>query len=184
MVRGLRLSRPVQAWDGWPKRVIQQRVISWQVEIMNSGISHRLDRKLVDSLYVEAMLLADEARSYFEMNGRAEREALPPLERVGFSCESLRVTTRLMHVIAWLLTRRAVASGEIGADLASAPERWLARSQGVDPELVAKLPEAARQIIVATADLHARVARLDAGMYLAPSPSPAKGLLRRLEIAF
>jgi regulator of CtrA degradation len=152
---------------------------------MNSDVSHRLDRKLIDSLYVEAMVLADEARSYFEVNGRTDREALPPLERVSFSCESLKVTTRLMHVIAWLLTRRAVASGEIGVDRASAPESRLARSPSADPELVAQLPEAARQIIVATADLHARVARLDAGMHLTvPPPNPAQGLLRRLEMAF
>lgn len=144
-----------------------------------------LNRKLVDSLYVEAMLLADEARSYFDANGRAERDALPPMQRVGFSCESLRVTTRLMHVIAWLLTQRAVAAGEISADQASAPERRLGRSQGNDPEMVSALPEAARQIIAATSDLHARVARLDAGMSR-PMPlfNPARNLMRRLELAF
>ena len=79
---------------------------------LQDGIS----RRLVDSLYVEAMLLADEARGYFDAAGRADRDDLPPLLRVGFSCESLRVTTRLMHVIAWLLVRRALASGEIGAE--------------------------------------------------------------------
>ena len=144
-----------------------------------------LNRKLVDSLYVEAMLLADEARSYFDVNGSAERDALPPMQRVGFSCESLRVTTRLMHVIAWLLTQRAVAAGEISADQASAPERRLGRSHGNDPEMVAALPDAARQIIAATSDLYARVARLDAGMSR-PSPlfNPAQNLMRRLEMAF
>jgi regulator of CtrA degradation len=175
----------VQAWDGRPKRTVQRRAIAWQAGRMTSAGFHRLDRKLIDSLYVEAMLLADEARSYFEMNGRTDREALPPLERVGFSCESLRVTTRLMHVIAWLLTRRAVASGEIDADRALAPERRLARSPGADPELVAKLPDAARQIIAATAELYARVARIDAvADCVVPPPSPAQGLLRRLEMAF
>lgn len=144
-----------------------------------------LNRKLVDSLYVEAMLLADEARSYFDANGRAERDALPAMQRVGFSCESLRVTTRLMHVIAWLLTQRAVVAGEISAGQASAPERRLGRSQGNDPEMVAALPETARQIISATSDLYARVARLDTGMSR-PKPlfNPAQTLMRRLELAF
>ena len=32
-----------------------------------------LHRRVVDALYVDAMLLADEARSYFEEEGRSER---------------------------------------------------------------------------------------------------------------
>jgi hypothetical protein len=81
----------------------------------------RMTARLVDSLYTEAMVLADEARSYFDQIGRGDREALPPIARVAFSCESLKVTTRLMHVIAWLLTRKAIAAGEIG-DGEGAPE--------------------------------------------------------------
>jgi regulator of CtrA degradation len=53
----------------------------------------RLAPKLIDSLYVEAMVLADEARAYFDQNGRGDRLGLEPILRVGFSCESLKVTT-------------------------------------------------------------------------------------------
>ena len=86
----------------------------------------RLTARLVDSLYLEALVLADEVRGYFDQFGRADREALPPLQRVAFSCESLKVTTRLMHVIAWLLTRRALEQGEISTAQAHAPSRRLA----------------------------------------------------------
>ena len=84
------------------------------------------------------MLLADEARSYFEGRARVDRDALDPWMRVGFSCESLKVTTRLMHVIAWLLARRAVAEGELPLDaLADAPagqvESALLARRGVGP---------------------------------------------------
>jgi regulator of CtrA degradation len=34
----------------------------------------------------------DEARSYFD-TGRDDRLSLDPIDRVGFSCESLKVTT-------------------------------------------------------------------------------------------
>ncbi|WP_174280580.1 DUF1465 family protein, partial [Sphingomonas bacterium] len=74
-----------------------------------------LHRRLIDALHMEALLLADEARDYFDEVGRAERDRLAPLARIGFSCESLKVTTRLMHVIAWLLTQRAVQAGELRA---------------------------------------------------------------------
>src|SRR5205085_9646821 len=48
----------------------------------------RITSRLVDSLYTEAMLLADEARSYFDDAGRDERSTLEPFARVGFACES------------------------------------------------------------------------------------------------
>jgi len=67
-----------------------------------------LNNKLVDDLYVEAMVLADEARAYLELGAAIERALLDPFDRVLFSCESLKVTTRVMQVIAWLLTQRAV----------------------------------------------------------------------------
>ena len=92
----------------------------------------QLTPKLIDGLYVEAMVLADEARSYFDTLGRDDRLALDPLDRVGFSCESLKVTTRLMHVIAWLLTQRAVAAGELSrgeAGVAGAPARRRRRNR-------------------------------------------------------
>jgi regulator of CtrA degradation len=143
----------------------------------------RMTNRLVDALYVEAMLLADEARSYFDADGRAERDTLPPALRVGFSCESLRVTTRLMYVIAWLLTHRAVAAGEISAAQAGAPERRLGRAPEIDAELVDRLPQQARQIIAATCDLYDRVRRLDDSLETPPR-SAARGLMDRLERAF
>ncbi len=152
---------------------------------MNAGAHPRLTRKMIDSLYLEAMLLADEARSYFDVNGRTDRDALAPVDRVAFSCESLRVTTRLMHVIAWLLTRKAVAAGEISEAQATAPERRLGRTQGSDPEMMGGLPGTARQIIAATGELYQRVTRLDEEMRrLGLSESPARSLFHRLEGAF
>ena len=141
----------------------------------------RLTPKLIDSLYVEAMLLADEARSYFDANGRNERLSLEPIVRVGFSCESLKVTTRLMHVIAWLLTQRAVEAGEISSVQARAPTRRLGDAVESDPELLAKLPESAVRLVDASRELYARVRRLDEGGVVEAQPSPARSLMSRLE---
>lgn len=141
--------------------------------------------RLIDSLYVEAMVLADEARGYFDQHGRAEREALPPLLRVGFSCESLKVTTRLMHIIAWLLTRRAVDAGEISEAAAADPDRRLGHAAASDDAALSALPDTARAIVAATSDLYGRVRRIDEGIERRlPAPSPALGLIRRLERAF
>ena len=142
----------------------------------------RIAPRLIDSLYTEAMILADEARAYFDEQGRDERVTLPPFVRVGFACESLKVTTRIMHIVAWLLTQRAVETGEIkGAD-GRRPERRLGKAGESDPLVVEQLPEAAQKLVNASADLYARVKRLDEGQLTdEPVPSPARALMGRLE---
>lgn len=139
--------------------------------------------RLVDSLYTEAMLLADEARSYFDEMSRADRDALRPSERVVFSCESLKVTTRLMHVIAWLLTRKAIAAGEL-AEIDGASElRRLGSAGESEQGAVTGLPGKAREIVAASLDLYERVARIDRDMVAPQLYSPALGLIRRIELA-
>ena len=140
-----------------------------------------LTPKLVDSLYVEAMVLADEARAYFDSTGRDDRLALDPLVRVGFACESLKVTTRLMQVIAWLLTQRAIAAGELGKTEAGGPERRLGDAPPSDEEVLARLPDSALAMVRASQDLYDRVRRIDQGAAPEPQPSPARSLLGRLQ---
>jgi regulator of CtrA degradation len=142
-----------------------------------------LTAKLIGSLYTEAMLLADEARSYFDSNGRADRDSLAPIDRVGFSCESLKVTTRLMHVIAWLLTQRAVEAGELSRHHARRPARRLGDAPDSDEALLPRLPASALALVNASRDLYARVKRLDEAGGLGPEPqaSPARSLMSRLE---
>jgi len=142
----------------------------------------RITPRLIESLYTEAMLLADEARTYFDQEGRDERSLLDPFVRVGFACESLKVTTRIMHIVAWLLTQRAVETGEIAPTSASRPERRLGHAADSDPEVVRQLPPAAQRLVNSSTELYARVKRLDEeGFDEAPVPSPARALMGRLE---
>jgi regulator of CtrA degradation len=142
----------------------------------------RLTPKLIDSLYVEAMVLADEARSYFDRNGREDRLGLEPMARVGFSCESLKVTTRLMHVIAWLLTQKAVEAGELSSAQARTPSRRLGEAAESDLTAVTALPTGALALVRASQELYARVRRLaDGSSQAEPQSSPALSLLSRLE---
>lgn len=158
----------------------------WHLPDMSGRPPHpRIERRLIDSFYTEAMLLADEARSYFDEAGREEREALSPMTRVAYSCESLKVTTRLMHVIAWLLTQRAVHAGELSPGQAVEPSRRLGDAPSTAPEALADLPAQARALIAASADLYRRVARLDAAQDARePAASPARSILDRLATAF
>jgi regulator of CtrA degradation len=150
-----------------------------------SGFESRITPRLIDALYTEAMILADEARAYFDEAGRDDRQTLEPFARVGFACESLKVTTRIMHIVAWLLTQRAVESGEIRSADGRRPERRLGHASESDALVVDQLPEAAQRLINSSADLYSRVQRLDEGQLLdEPMQSPARALMGRLERDF
>lgn len=149
--------------------------------VMTAATRYGLNDRLVDALHTEALLLADEARAYFEQQGRSERDGLAPGDRVLFSCESLKVTTRLMHVVAWLLTRRS-----LGLHRASdRPVRPLGDAVPIDEAAIAALPVTARQLIVASRDLHDRVRRLETRIdrHGAEGASPARLLMGLLERA-
>ncbi|NWK97994.1 DUF1465 domain-containing protein [Sphingobium lactosutens] len=146
-----------------------------------------LHRRLVDGLYLEAMLMADEARSYFDGGAMADDDIQDPLRRVAFACESLKVTTRLMHIIAWLLSQRAWQRGEIDdGDLTDEKYR-LGRATLTDQGQAADFPFAARALIEGSQDLYDRVARLQDRLdqrSMPSGPGPARALLDRLNTAF
>jgi regulator of CtrA degradation len=149
------------------------------------GLNSKIGAKLVSTLYVEAMLLADEARSYFEQYGDSDRDGLTPLNRVLFACESLKVTNRLMYVIAWLLNRRAVENGEISELDGLAMQRRLGETLPSDPETLSQLPERAQLLIGQSIELYQRIARLDTSLdQLTHMASPVQSLHIRLANSF
>lgn len=135
--------------------------------------------RLIDSLYAEALLLADEARDWFdrarqiEQGAKGESADLPeekgggslaewrgrndPALRIALSCESLRLTTRLMHIIAWLLLQRAAHAQEIAIDVARADRNRLGASPAFDADLCARFPEGAQKLVRASLHLYERV---------------------------
>jgi regulator of CtrA degradation len=141
--------------------------------------------RAAEALYTEALLLADETHAYYDSAGRAERESLAPPARVQFACEALKATTRLMHVISWLALRRAIAAGEVAEGGPALRARRLGESTPSDPIVLGALPTAARRLIMAGMDLHARASRMAEGIESPVSiGSPARTLIQRLERAF
>ncbi|HTS92522.1 MAG TPA: DUF1465 family protein [Stellaceae bacterium] len=114
--------------------------------------------------YDEALRLVEDARSYLAVLEPLERRGVPPWERLRLCAETTRMTARLTQVMAWLLTQRAVHSGEISRAEALSQQRALAGVrvcmeggeedwQGLPRRLVALLDKSHR--------LYIRVARLD-----------------------
>jgi regulator of CtrA degradation len=165
---------------------VSDGALLWHCGTMDDGPKEvRLRGRLVNGLYTEAMLLADEARSYFDRQGREDRETLDPVARVALSCESLKITTRLMHVLAWLLTERAIELGQMNEEEAAASARRLGDAASSDASAIEGLPRPAIALIDASQDLYARVRRLETeSPESALGVSPALSLLDRLERAF
>jgi regulator of CtrA degradation len=142
-----------------------------------------LTPKLISGLYTEAMVLADEARSYFDSD-RA-RGISPSEIAVAFSCESLKVTTRLMHVIAWLLNQKALRAGQLTARDTMNGLDELGYVPASDAEWREQMPEEARQLIIASEDLYYRVQRVAAGIErpIVEAPAPL-AMIERIRQAF
>ncbi len=144
---------------------------------------HELTPKLLGALYTEAMLLADEARAYFDRD--PVRSGLPVEVAVAFSCESLKVTTRLMHSIAWLLNQKALRAGELSQAQANSDARDLGYAPATDDYQLARFPEEARSLIAASEDLYFRLSRISAALRYASSETPAPhAMVERLRQAF
>ena len=124
---------------------------------------HQLTPRVIAALYTEAMVLADEARSYFTADRTMQisrgQVSGKMVDAVAFSCESMKVTTRLMHCIAWLLNQRAWEEGR-GDERAA--RRGLGYTPPSDAELTRHLPDDARLLIAHSESLYARLTRLHA----------------------
>lgn len=119
-----------------------------------------LSRPIIESLYSEALLLADEVRSVFALGmGDAAVDADDRL-RLALSSEGLKATTRMMHVLAWLLNQRAYFSGELNESQLRAHGR-LPEDRPTNAEDIEMLEPATQALIDDTIKLHTRISRLD-----------------------
>lgn len=119
---------------------------------------------LIESLYVEAMVLADEARHYFEVESKDRVAGGGTAQRVEISCESLRLTTRLMHCIAWLLNQKAYHAGELSYAQLRGQGRMLGSAAPGETDVIAHMPAEARRLIGGSEDLFVRIKRLETGI--------------------
>ncbi len=110
----------------------------------------------------EAHDLLVEARAYVEASRDAHLGR--PIQDLAHSMETLRLTTRLAQIMAWLLVQRAVHAGEMTpAQACQAPNRLGARGLCLDAggENAATLPAALRALLTRSRKLYRRIARLD-----------------------
>lgn len=115
---------------------------------------------IVDTLYVEALGLADEARIALD-RAQASIRSNNDLARVALSCETLRTTTRVMHALAWLLNQRAYYAGELSELQLERHGRLPPSQPDPDPAQLALLPAELVELIERTLHFYERIERLD-----------------------
>ncbi|MGC1269980.1 MAG: DUF1465 family protein [Croceibacterium sp.] len=121
-----------------------------------------LSPTIVETLYCEALVLADEARAAFDLSGRLTLASLDEdLARIALSCEALRTTTRMMHAIAWLLNQRAYFHGELSEFQLRRHGRLPPAQPDGDPAQTAFLPPEMQDLVVRSRRFYARIERLD-----------------------
>lgn len=142
-----------------------------------------LSPMIVDALYCEALLLADEARAAFDLSGRLTLASEDEdLARIALSCEALRTTTRMMHAIAWLLNQRAFFAGELSEFQLRRHGRLPPPQPGASPDQLAMLGPDLRELIERTRRFYARIERLDSAWrnHFAMHPAAIHRLRERL----
>lgn len=139
------------------------------------------------ALFSDSNRLVEETAAYLDGEGRQEAAALGYEAAHAYAQEGMRLTTRLMRLMSWLILRRAVADGDMSMEEADYERR---KSMGfVEPtptlETIAILPVQLGELIGAAARLELRILHIDASETVdAPRPSPVRRELSLLRAAF
>lgn len=133
-----------------------------------------INPRIIETLYCEALVLADEVRNSFDRalrdgNARDDED----MARIALSCEALRTTTRMMHVLAWLLNQRAYFNGELTEFQLLRQSRLNDTGLEADAERLALIEPETRALIAATERFYARLARMDRGWRQREVQAPA-----------
>jgi regulator of CtrA degradation len=118
-----------------------------------------------DRTMSETMGLLVEARRYLSDRAEADARNLTIDQGLASSVETMRLVSRLTEALAWLLTHRAVLTGELTLDEALAPERRLGGHVlcGRDTtEDMRTMPPDFQKLMARSLELYQRIAHLDA----------------------
>ncbi|MCK0099871.1 DUF1465 family protein [Qipengyuania sp. S6317L1] len=146
--------------------------------------STNLSRPIIEALYTEALVLADDVRAVFARGAHEPEIGADTMVRLALSTEGLKTTTRMMHILAWLLNQRAFFSGELNEDQVR-KHGTLPPDRPSDPKALASLEPATRELIAESERLHERISRLDEAWRSGfEMESPARAFHSRLERRF
>lgn len=116
--------------------------------------------------YDEAFDMLVEARDYVENDVAAFKYAANPPDPVAMTQETLRLTSRLTQVMAWLMAQRAMLEGEIGEeefvkDKYRLEGQQVCLKRTIDEIAEDDLPDGLNDLMNRSYSLYSRIMRLD-----------------------
>ena len=131
----------------------------------SSGVANELaNTAFFGRTFEEALALIIEARDYVAGRLAFDRETVSIADQLVCDCETLRLTSRLTHVMAWLLIQRAIHEGEIPPEEAQTELNRLGGHSVClvdNPATVERLPKRLQALMTRSHHLFVRVSRLD-----------------------
>jgi len=128
--------------------------------------AHNISSGLIDSLYEDALQMADDVRRAFDPTGDADFRPEAVGQRspayAALAAEALRTNTRLMHMLTWLLNQRAYFAGEMSEVQLRRSGRMPEDQPQTDPSELHLLDENIVRVVEETRQFYARIARIDA----------------------
>lgn len=118
-------------------------------------------------LFHETMDIIFDSYEFFQIQDAMDDGRMSPHMRSLISNEMSRITMRLTSVMAWLMARKAVTSGQISDEQARAEYRIDGVDQCLErnPSLEALLPEYMIDLLDKSHKLYERVWRMDQALY-------------------
>ncbi len=120
--------------------------------------------RLFQATYKEGMGLVEEAARYLDGPGRDQAKDLPRSTALAYATESMRLTTRLMQVAAWLLVQKAVHEGDMTEEEGLSKKYVLGGkdvARGATLKAAALLPDTLKDLVTRSENIFARIDRLD-----------------------
>lgn len=175
---------------GWGSRV---SIVSFKSGVTVSFAERFAASEQFDQIFKDGMALVERTAAYLDGVGRKEAKSLNAALGVVYATESMRLTTRLLEIAAWLLVRRSLREGEISYEEARVKRRCIKLATIGRPSHVKgfiELPQRLRALIEESFALNDRVARLDRALDAPTGPlseefaNPVRSQMQRLEQAF
>ena len=118
-----------------------------------------------DKTYNDALALTEEAYAYLCQINRNGIVTGSPVEDLRLRGEAFRLSTRLMQVVAWLLTQRAIHAGELSApEVAAGAQYRLGASRVCRDDRQhhhPTIPSTMSDMLDRSLNLYVRIERLD-----------------------
>jgi regulator of CtrA degradation len=119
---------------------------------------------LLDRTFDEGVALTQEVRNYIAYHEQADRREFELARCLHVGYQHTRISARLIQVMTWLLTMKALLSGEISPEQFTAPQYALTDSEECSSdkgETDEEVPAGLRDLLVRSHALYSRIKRLD-----------------------